>query len=79
MVGSEMYDDKLAYIYVKTLDFIKPLVKLFNWHLKRRGIPVVYFCMNEEEDMDMVNRLGISGVMTDVPTKMGQYIQKKGY
>ena len=79
MLNSEMYDDKLAYYYVRVLDLIRPMIKLFNWHLKRRDIPILYFCVNEEQDMDLIHDLGVNGVFTDVPTKMQRYTQKKNY
>jgi len=47
-------------------------------HLQRRGIQVYLWVINEEEDFAYCfDRLGVDGVMTDYPSKLSTYLNKK--
>lgn len=78
MVDSELFlDSNLAYYYCKFLSYMSPMLKVLNWHLKRRGTAVVYFCVNEEEDVDYAVKLGANGIIADNPLEMSNYIKTK--
>lgn len=51
-----------------------PLVR----HLKKRGIPTFCFILNSEEDYEFAIDKGVSGIMTDRPTHLKQYLVKRG-
>ncbi|XP_061074322.1 lysophospholipase D GDPD1 isoform X2 [Conger conger] len=49
---------------------------LFN-HLTARGIQVYVWVLNDEEDFHRAFALGATGVMTDYPTKLKEFMEKK--
>ena len=46
-------------------------------HLDRRGISVYLWVLNEEEHFERAFSLGAHGVMTDYPSRLRQYVQRK--
>lgn len=50
---------------------------LFN-HLNARGIQVYIWVLNEEEDFQRAFDLGATGVMTDFPTRLRDFMDKNG-
>lgn len=58
---------------------IKPLFSIMIWHLHERGIPTIYFIVNEVEDFELAIACGGKGLMTDRPEKLMNFLKKKGY
>ncbi|XP_042595226.1 lysophospholipase D GDPD1 isoform X2 [Cyprinus carpio] len=52
--------------------------ELFN-HLTSRGIQVYVWVLNDEEDFKRAFDLGATGIMTDYPTKLKEFIEKNNY
>ncbi|KAK6297065.1 hypothetical protein J4Q44_G00332070 [Coregonus suidteri] len=50
---------------------------LFN-HLTARGIQVYVWVLNDEKDFKRAFDLGATGVMTDYPTKLRDFMEKNG-
>lgn len=50
---------------------------LFN-HLTARGIQVYIWVLNDEEDFERAFDLGATGVMTDFPTRLKDYMDRNG-
>ncbi|XP_026290726.1 lysophospholipase D GDPD1-like [Frankliniella occidentalis] len=48
---------------------------LFN-HLQRRGIQVYLWVLNDEEDFESAMQLGVTGIMTDFPTKLKKFLSE---
>ena len=46
-------------------------------HLERRGIHVYLWVLNDEEHFKRAFSLGAHGVMTDFPSKLKTYLEKK--
>ncbi|KAL4647664.1 glycerophosphodiester phosphodiesterase domain-containing protein 1 isoform X1 [Arapaima gigas] len=46
-------------------------------HLKARGIQVYLWVLNDEEDFQRAFDLGATGVMTDYPTKLKEFMEKR--
>ncbi|TRY94661.1 hypothetical protein DNTS_021567 [Danionella cerebrum] len=51
---------------------------LFN-HLTSRGIQVYIWVLNDEEDFKRAFDLGATGIMTDYPTKLKEFMEKNSY
>ncbi|CAH8439287.1 unnamed protein product [Schistosoma turkestanicum] len=49
---------------------------LFIRHLRKRGVPVFFWVCNNEDDMRKAFELGASGVMTDYPVKLAEFLKK---
>lgn len=47
-------------------------------HLEKRGIQTYLWVINEDEDFQKAFKLGVTGVMTDYPTRLKEYLQKTG-
>lgn len=47
-------------------------------HLTARGIQVYVWVLNDEEDFKRAFDLGATGVMTDFPTKLKEFMDKNG-
>jgi len=62
--------------WLKVLDWFMLSPCLFR-HLQRRGIQVYAWVLNDEEDFDAAFHLGFDGVMTDFPSKLKSYLDKK--
>ncbi|XP_059389326.1 lysophospholipase D GDPD1-like [Carassius carassius] len=48
-------------------------------HLTSRGIQVYVWVLNDEEDFKRAFDLGASGIMTDFPTKLKEFMEKNNY
>ncbi|XP_048837511.1 lysophospholipase D GDPD1-like isoform X2 [Brienomyrus brachyistius] len=46
-------------------------------HLKARGIQVYVWVLNDEEDFQRALDLGATGIMTDFPTKLKDFMEKR--
>lgn len=67
--------------YMKNRFVVYLLQKLITWkslfeHLIKRGLQVQLFVCNEETDMAAAFAMGATGVMTDYPTVLSDYIRK---
>lgn len=45
-------------------------------HLQRRGIQVYLWVLNDEEDFEAAVKLGVTGIMTDYPTKLKKFLSE---
>lgn len=61
-------------LIVTLMDKILMRKKLFE-HLRLRGIPVYVWVLNNEADFRKAFECGVSGVMTDYPTKLRTFLQ----
>ncbi|XP_020014643.1 lysophospholipase D GDPD3 isoform X2 [Castor canadensis] len=64
--------NKLAAVFSKWVIMRKSLIR----HLEERGVQVVFWCLNEESDFEVALSLGATGVMTDYPTALRQYLDQ---
>lgn len=48
-------------------------------HLTSRGIQVYVWVLNDEEDFKRAFDLGATGIMTDFPTKLKEFMEKNNY
>lgn len=72
---SQQWKNKILFqSAIKMLDFLLIRKSLFT-HLKKRGIQVYLWVLNEEHEFDRAFQVGATGVMTDYPTRLNQYIQ----
>ncbi|GFQ92850.1 lysophospholipase D GDPD1 [Trichonephila clavata] len=46
-------------------------------HLSKRGIQTYFWVLNDEEDFERAFKLGATGIMTDYPTKLRKFLDKK--
>ncbi|XP_055937918.1 lysophospholipase D GDPD1-like isoform X1 [Argiope bruennichi] len=46
-------------------------------HLSKRGIQTYLWVLNDEEDFERALELGATGIMTDYPTKLRKFLDKK--
>ncbi|GBN01474.1 Lysophospholipase D GDPD1 [Araneus ventricosus] len=46
-------------------------------HLSKRGIQTYFWVLNDEEDFERAFELGATGIMTDYPTKLRMFLDKK--
>lgn len=44
-------------------------------HLKKRGISVYYWVLNEEEEFKHAIEIGVNGIITDYPTRLIDYLK----
>lgn len=70
-------NSKLISAFFFILYLLWPFKKLMNWHLKRRGIIVIYWILNNEEDYAFALKLGAQGLMGDKPSNIKQYLVSK--
>lgn len=61
------------------MDLVRPIFKLFIWHLQKRDIPVSYFVANEVEDFDMAIDCRANVIMTDTGEKLINYLSSLNY
>ena len=47
--------------------------RVLFWHLRRRGVRVVVFVCNREEEFREAERYGVDGIMTDFPSRLKEY------
>ncbi|RDD46469.1 Glycerophosphodiester phosphodiesterase domain-containing protein 1 [Trichoplax sp. H2] len=62
--------------YAKFIDYLLMRPSLIN-HLKRRGIQVYLWVLNDENDFRRAFGLGADGIVTDYPTKLQKFLQKQ--
>ncbi|KAM5227366.1 LOW QUALITY PROTEIN: lysophospholipase D GDPD3 [Ctenodactylus gundi] len=62
--------NQLAAVVSKWVIMRKSLIR----HLEERGVQVVFWCLNEESDFEVAFSLGATGVITDYPTALRQYL-----
>ncbi|XP_004623205.2 lysophospholipase D GDPD3 [Octodon degus] len=67
--------NRLAAVVTKWAIMRKSLIR----HLEERGVQVVFWCLNEESDFEAAFNLGATGVMTDYPTALRQYLDAHGH
>lgn len=48
-------------------------------HLTSRGVQVYVWVLNDEEDFKRAFDLGATGIMTDYPTKLKEFMEKNNY
>uniref|UniRef100_A0A8D8LZQ0 Glycerophosphodiester phosphodiesterase domain-containing protein 1 n=2 Tax=Cacopsylla melanoneura TaxID=428564 RepID=A0A8D8LZQ0_9HEMI len=58
---------------VQLIDFLLVRKPLFD-HLQKRGIHVYLWVLNNEEEFETASKLGVTGIMTDYPTRLNQYL-----
>ncbi|XP_067934254.1 lysophospholipase D GDPD1-like [Watersipora subatra] len=59
---------------IKFSDYLLTSRRLLE-HLKKRGVPTYIFVLNTEQEWKRAVDFGVSGVMTDVPTKLKIWIK----
>ncbi|XP_071944080.1 lysophospholipase D GDPD1-like [Antedon mediterranea] len=69
---------KFQRFLVSVVDFLLMSKCLFS-HLKKRGIEVYLWVLNEEDDWERALRLGVSGIMTDYPTQLKNFMETKNH
>ena len=67
---------RMAVGILRIIDWFLMSPVLFD-HLERRGIHVYLWVLNEQEHFDRAFRLGAHGVMTDYPSKLKTYLERK--
>ncbi len=75
------YEKALGKTFYGFMPWLKPLAsflkKILNYHLRKRGIPMVYWVTNDERDIDTALGLGAKGVMSDNPSETIRYLKSK--
>lgn len=69
------YMGKARYIIVGLMDSLLMRPALFK-HLQDRGIQVYVWVLNSDEEFEKAFKCGVTGVMTDYPTKLRHYLDK---
>ncbi|XP_033102217.1 lysophospholipase D GDPD1-like isoform X2 [Anneissia japonica] len=69
---------KFQRMLIIVVDFLIMSKFLFS-HLKKRGIEVYLWVLNEEEDWERALKLGASGIMTDYPEQLKNFMQSKNH
>jgi glycerophosphoryl diester phosphodiesterase len=60
---------------IRFFNWVSPVV---FWHLHKRGVVTVYWVLNSEVDFEDCVKQGVHGIMTDTPTLLRSYLDKKG-
>ena len=73
------YEGKSLYmwVYIKVLQLYNFLGLLIFFHLRKRGIYVFYYSINEPDDIDKCMGKYVDGIITDSPTVLINHISKK--
>ena len=66
---------KARSVVVTIMDKILMRPSLFD-HLKARGIQVYVWVLNEDEEFEKAFSQGVTGVMTDYPTKLAEFLRR---
>jgi glycerophosphoryl diester phosphodiesterase len=79
---SDMQDDKMSTsLWGKTafavLNYLLPLLRFFNRHMNRRGIPVIYWTLNCEKDWDTAIMTAANGIITDHPHRLSRFLSER--
>jgi len=61
------------FLLIKMFLVRKSLVR----HLQKRGIFVIYWTLNSEEEFETALEVGANGIITDYPSKLIQFLNKK--
>eukprot|EP00092_Neocalanus_flemingeri_P051535 GFUD01060003.1.p1 GENE.GFUD01060003.1~~GFUD01060003.1.p1 ORF type:complete len:194 (+),score=61.95 GFUD01060003.1:518-1099(+) len=61
----------------KLIDWLLMSPQLFL-HLQKRGVTTYLWVLNNEEEFERAFNLGVQGVMTDYPSRLKQFLDKKG-
>ena len=69
------YMGKARYLIVSFMDKLLMRPSLLK-HLKDRGIEVYVWVLNSDEEFDKAFKCGVTGVMTDYPTKLKDFLEK---
>ena len=65
-----------VHMFFKALRYLgNPLMGLLSYHLRQRGIPTFYWVGNSLEDFRRATRYGASGIMTDCPALLHDYLE----
>ena len=67
---------KLAPWLTKLVDWVLMSPLLFL-HLQKRGVTTYLWVLNTEEQFERAFNLGVQGVMTDYPSRLKQFLDKK--
>ena len=67
---------KMAVGVLRIIDWLLMSPVLFD-HLDRRGILVYLWVLNDEKHFERAFSLGAHGVMTDYPSKLSTYLERK--
>lgn len=59
---------------VRFFDFLLMSKFMFR-HLNERGIQTYLWVLNDEEEFEQALKCGVTGIMTDFPTKLSQFLQ----
>ena len=51
----------------------------FNAHLKKRGVNVIYWVLNDPKDWDYALSKGAGGIITDNPSGLIEHLNKKKF
>ncbi|XP_054289648.1 lysophospholipase D GDPD1-like isoform X2 [Macrosteles quadrilineatus] len=62
-------------LLLRLTDFLLIRRSLFK-HLQDRGIQVYIWVLNDEDEYERAFQLGVTGVMTDYPSKLREYLEK---
>lgn len=73
--NSMFHQNKSYRMLVWLMDKLLMRRSLFN-HLKKRGIQTYLWVLNEEAEFDKAFSLGVTGIMTDYPTRLAAYLEK---
>lgn len=49
--------------------------KLIFYHLKKRGVEIIYWALNKPEEFERAIKSGVDGIITDCPTLLINSIQ----
>lgn len=79
---SDMKEDEIEQSFVGKImfgvfNFFMPLLKFFNRHMNKRGIPVIFWTLNNEKDWENSILTATNGIMTDFPEKLSLFLEKK--
>ncbi|CAI2374041.1 unnamed protein product [Moneuplotes crassus] len=72
-VGTSLYHK----LYLLILQIYNALGLFIFFHLRRRGIYVFYYSLNEVQDMDTATGKYVDGIITDSPSVLVDYANKK--
>ncbi|XP_067307205.1 lysophospholipase D GDPD1 [Pseudorasbora parva] len=78
-IVSKLKDQKRSQRFITWVaDTLLMRKSLFD-HLTSRGIQVYIWVLNDEEDFKRAFDLGATGIMTDYPTKLKEFMEKNNY
>lgn len=63
-------------MFYKVLDMLLMNSTMFK-HLSDRGIQIYIWVLNDEEDFDRAMKYGATGIMTDFPTRLKQFLEHR--